>query len=224
MRRFMLGIVAAAAMLAAPAAHANVIDWTQWQFNVNGYPGTSDGAMGATGVHYAGEIKDLLYNYPSWGPPGTFDGGTVGNAPPPAGGIIQLSNGYILDTVTFSNPVLNPVMAIWSLGSVPYPATIDFLGTAFVIEAGGPSAEYNGIGLLPIGGPGVLGIEGNGTIRFLGTYSSISFVTTPEYWYGFTVGQDVAGVPEPATWALFLLGFGAIGWTLRNRRDVAATA
>ena len=33
----------------------------------------------------------------------------------------------------------------------------------------------------------------------------------------------VSSVPEPATWAMFLLGFGAIGWTLR-RRAVAATA
>jgi hypothetical protein len=34
----------------------------------------------------------------------------------------------------------------------------------------------------------------------------------------------IPGVPEPATWAMFLLGFGAIGWTLRSRRSVAATA
>jgi hypothetical protein len=25
-------------------------------------------------------------------------------------------------------------------------------------------------------------------------------------------------VPEPATWAMFLLGFGAIGFTMRRRR------
>jgi hypothetical protein len=30
------------------------------------------------------------------------------------------------------------------------------------------------------------------------------------------------GVPEPATWAMFLLGFGAIGWTLRGRRNQSA--
>ncbi|HWY60953.1 MAG TPA: PEPxxWA-CTERM sorting domain-containing protein [Rhizomicrobium sp.] len=30
------------------------------------------------------------------------------------------------------------------------------------------------------------------------------------------------GVPEPATWAMFLLGFGAIGWTLRSRRNQSA--
>jgi hypothetical protein len=31
-----------------------------------------------------------------------------------------------------------------------------------------------------------------------------------------------SGVPEPSTWAMFLLGFGAIGWTLRRRREASA--
>lgn len=34
----------------------------------------------------------------------------------------------------------------------------------------------------------------------------------------------VSPVPEPATWALFILGFGAIGATLRRRRQVALPA
>lgn len=32
----------------------------------------------------------------------------------------------------------------------------------------------------------------------------------------------VAGVPEPATWAMFLVGFSAIGWTLRGSRRKGA--
>jgi len=32
------------------------------------------------------------------------------------------------------------------------------------------------------------------------------------------------GVPEPATWAMMLLGFGAIGWQLRRRRSSLALA
>lgn len=46
---------------------------------------------------------------------------------------------------------------------------------------------------------------------FLQVYdvSGVADVTTP-------------GVPEPATWAMFLLGFGAIGWTLRSRRNQGA--
>jgi hypothetical protein len=32
-----------------------------------------------------------------------------------------------------------------------------------------------------------------------------------------------AGVPEPATWAVMLLGFGAVGFALRRRSNVRAT-
>jgi hypothetical protein len=38
--------------------------------------------------------------------------------------------------------------------------------------------------------------------------------------YGGNVSfQSTEGVPEPATWGLMLLGFGAIGWQLRRRRS-----
>ncbi|KRB86320.1 hypothetical protein ASE00_06275 [Sphingomonas sp. Root710] len=38
-----------------------------------------------------------------------------------------------------------------------------------------------------------------------------------------TVGTAVVSTaPEPATWAMMLLGFGAIGWTLRHRRPASA--
>lgn len=53
----------------------------------------------------------------------------------------------------------------------------------------------------------------------------------PNYLTDFTlsisdgIGNGVeAGVPEPASWALMLLGFGAMGATLRRRRAATATA
>ena len=33
----------------------------------------------------------------------------------------------------------------------------------------------------------------------------------------FATGESLSAVPEPATWAMMLLGFGVIGWTLRRR-------
>ncbi|HZZ32934.1 MAG TPA: PEPxxWA-CTERM sorting domain-containing protein [Phenylobacterium sp.] len=39
-----------------------------------------------------------------------------------------------------------------------------------------------------------------------------------------TVGVNCGGVPEPASWALMLLGFGGIGAVLRRRRPAAALA
>jgi len=43
--------------------------------------------------------------------------------------------------------------------------------------------------------------------------SHLSFWTAP------TPGQFNSGVPEPATWALLLLGFGGAGFALRRRRS-----
>jgi hypothetical protein len=64
---------------------------------------------------------------------------------------------------------------------------------------------------------------------FTGTGSPAAF-TFSEAFGGnnggvFLDNISVSAVPEPATWAMFILGFGAIGWTLRgNRRRVAAQA
>ncbi|MBJ7413077.1 MAG: PEP-CTERM sorting domain-containing protein [Phenylobacterium sp.] len=40
----------------------------------------------------------------------------------------------------------------------------------------------------------------------------------------FADGSSVGGVPEPATWAMMIMGFGGIGATLRRRRQTLATA
>ncbi|WP_251567154.1 PEPxxWA-CTERM sorting domain-containing protein [Erythrobacter sp. 3-20A1M] len=46
------------------------------------------------------------------------------------------------------------------------------------------------------------------------TLNSFGFQTTPNTAITATAG----GVPEPATWALMLLGFGALGWAMRSRK------
>jgi hypothetical protein len=46
-------------------------------------------------------------------------------------------------------------------------------------------------------------------------------VGIPGVW---SVQTLTTGVPEPATWALFLLGFGATGWTLRRGRKPSPAA
>ena len=109
------------------------------------------------------------------------------------------------DTITFSAPVNDPVIAIWSLGSQPPNSDIHaqlVFDLTPTIVAGGPSTEYAGQAIT-LSGNTVTGFEGNGTIEFLDKgVTSITF-TTPvaENWYAFTVGT---AVPEPSTWALML--------------------
>jgi hypothetical protein len=204
------------AMGLSGAANAAQISWTSW---ASAGAGTAQGTISPLGVtvSYSGEIQGLDSNYPSWGPVSTFSGGTVGNAPPQSGGIVRLYGGTsTVDTITFSTPVVNPVMAIWSLGASGAPASFVFSGNEpFTIQSGGPSNEYGGEALWGFyvgdlfSNPIVYGFEGNGTIQFQGTYSQLTW-TNPqnEVWYGFTVGAPAA-VPVPA--AAWLLGSGLLG-------------
>src|SRR3954470_12639373 len=124
MKKFLiLGMALAICFLAALPAAADTVNWTMWSNSFTASPsaGSASGTSGSINVNYSGELRDLFFGYPSWGPPGTFNGGTIDNAPPPAGGILQLFGGGastapIISTITFSQAVTNPVMAIWSLG------------------------------------------------------------------------------------------------------------
>ena len=214
-------------MGASVPARAATINWAVWSntFTPGSTGGSATATMGSTTVAYSGEVISVTHT-PSWLPATTFSGGTVGNTPSQSGGAIQLQGGAATstDTITFSTPVVNPVMAIFSLGQGGLPASFVFASAdAFTIQSGGPSAEFGGT-IITQSGNSVLGSEGNGTIQFIGTYSSISW-TNPvnEFYYGFTVGAPgtVGAVPLPATLPLFasgLVGLGLLGW----RRKKAA--
>jgi hypothetical protein len=216
--------VAGLALFASiPTANAAVIDWATWGSAVPGSP-TGGSAIGTTAggvtITYTGELQSLDPNYPSWTPTSSYVGGNISNAPPQSGGIIQLFGGnpQVVDTITFSAPVTNPVFAIWSLGQTGINAKFDF-SVPFSIQAGGPSAEYGGMTITQTGDTAA-GVEGNGTVQFLGTYSSISWNNPVfENWYGFTAG--VTATPEPSTWAMMILGFAGVSFMAYRRRNSA---
>jgi hypothetical protein len=208
-------------LLSAGSARADTVSWADWTGATNGNPtGLATATIPTTPVtiSYTGEVESLQGGYPSWTPASSYVGGTVSNAPPASGGIIQLfGGGTTTDTITFSTPVVNPVMAIWSLGQSGDQAEFDFTGSEpFTVEGGGPSAEYNGQGLTSSGNT-VYGIEGNGTIQFNGTFSSLTW-TNPvfENWYGFTVGIDgvASTVPLPSSLPMSCVGMASLlAWT-----------
>ena len=84
------------------------------------------------------------------------------------------------------------------------------------------------------GGTGVLnGDSGNGTFTLDFGASAPTSITLSDFFVryqslqvgtGSGTGSQVPGVPEPATWAMMLMGFGATGVAMRRRRRKLAFA
>lgn len=145
-------------------------------------------------------------------------------------------------TLTFSQPIVNPVFAFVSLNLNGYAFDQDFE----ILSLGG--VDGNDCGYWGCGGAqkdvvmsefqlnsnNVDGPEPHGAIRFLGTFSTLTWRSSSnENWNGFTVGvQGTAvevctinltlpgcqpsGVPVPDT--LALIGLGLAGFTLARRK------
>ncbi len=117
-------------------------------------------------------------------------------------------------TVTFANT--NSVSI--------YVGSLDTYNT---VTFGGPGGQtFTGSQLGAISGAA----NGNQTApntngRFLFTFSApVNAVTLSSSGNAFEVADVTSGAPEPAVWAMMLVGFGLAGAGLRSRRRVAHTA
>lgn len=204
--------------LAGTYAHAAPVEWNTW---TSATTGTISGPVTVT-FSAGGSHDVLVQDYPTYTPTATFaDGSVVNNAPTQANGIVQLFGGNNnVNKVTFSTAVVNPVMAIWSLGDSRNTASFNFIDATPTFVSGGQSTEYAGSAISVVGN-NVFGTEGNGTVMFKGTYTSISW-TNPVYesWYGINVG--IASVPEPETYPMLLAGLGLLGFVARRRNQKGA--
>ncbi len=147
----------------------------------------------------------------------------VDNAPPDSDIIALVGGVNQTYRVTLSEPIKDPIMAILSLGSGSIPTTYDFDSPFDIVSqgvghwGGGPTA------LSEQAGDVLRGVEGHGTIQFIGTFSTFTWVVpTPETWHGFTFGIRTTEaieptVPEPGMLAIFGLGLAAIGLARRRR-------
>lgn len=154
-----------------------------------------------------------------WVPSAPYTSGSVANAPGTTD-IVEFNQGGT-KTITFSQAVTNPYLALVSWNGNTFTTSDPFT----VISQG---CGYWGCGTFAnVTSTGFTGSdELHGIIQFNGTFTSISFTDTTENWHGITVGIAgiAGGVPEPATWAMMIIGFGLVGATMRRRaqRPLAA--
>lgn len=210
------------------------ISWTDWTAATLGTNGSASGTMtiGSTnvGVTYTGQVSAPTQtsggiNY--WNPATPYLSSYISNAPGTTD-IIALTGtnqiGQVVNTITFDTPLVDPVMALVSLGqpwnnyvvNYRFDHPFDLLSSGQGYWGGNPSGS-----LMELSGNILQGLEGHGAIKFLGEVTSISWTADPyEYWHGFTVGAaEVAPVPEPSTILLLAGGFLAMGVAGIRRRN-----
>lgn len=215
-------VLAGSLFAASDATAAINVNWANWtaQPSATHADGSITTGTGSVDVDYDGAINFTQLN--NTGTDFWIDSGYTQSAVnrPTGTDLISLNIGGS-KTITFSKAVVNPYLAFTSWNG----NTVNFSAPFSIISQG---CGYWGCGAFTPNGTsdGFFGTnEVHGVLKFTGTFTSLSFTDSGEAWHGFTVGiSDIAptgGVPEPATWAMLIMGFGGIGAAMRRRRTLA---
>lgn len=202
-------ILGSALALAVPQAASAAITWTDWQ---QAGTNTVTGTVGGVAVTYTGSYGFAQTNGgTAWWDSPNWDG-TAGR---PSGSDLIALNLAGTKTITFSSAVSDVYIALMSWQG-QNSVTFD---RPFTQEGWLRGCGFWGCGLLNQTSPTSFSSanEAHGILRFAGPITSLTFTdSTNEFWHGIQVG--VTAVPEPSTWAMLILGFGAVGGAMRQRR------
>ncbi len=217
-RLIKLGLTAATLALMATSANAAVTLDGSTAYDAALAPGQTSVVNfdnpNAAGYTFAGSIAGLVYN--------GADGLHVNVAAPPFGDTSLYMALQTNQVATLNTPLLKSLSLY--IGSLDPTNSITFKGT------GGFSQTFLGSSLFDP----ATGNQSNGdnNRRFYFSFNPADKVnqvvfTSGENSFEFdNIGAFASGVPEPATWAMMLLGFGGIGFMLRNgkRRELSLKA
>ena len=203
--RKLLPLAALAALAASPAQAGDTLTFE------------GVGNLTPVGTTYAG------YNFSS-GLVGLIDsdaGGTGNTANEPSGNTVLIALGTAMPFIDVNAGFSDAFTFYYSAFDAGSVSLYDGLGgTGTLLGSVQFTAQADGNNC--VGDPS--GIACNWTlagINFAGTARSVTFGGTFNQigYDNLTFGAaDVGAVPEPGTWAMMLLGFGAIGFGLRRRR------
>lgn len=124
--------------------------------------------------------------------------------------------------ITFSQPVTNLTMDIYSLGQAGIPITMTFFGVLNGVTSSAiPSTAFGGpTAFTGVGTNAITGEESSGYLLFTGTFDRLEFSTSgQEEYYSFALGaESVAAIPEPGSTALAAGVVAAVCGAWRRRR------
>lgn len=205
----------------AGTAEAVVVNWADLtSATTNQVTGTLDVNGTSVGVTYSGPYAFAQTDGTGtdfWTEPNPasrpYTGGSVSNRPPGTD-IVALAQGGS-KTITFSQPVNDLYLGLvsWNGNNVSFDRPFEIVSEGCGFWGCG---SFTNVTPTSFTGSGEL----HGIIRFQGPLSSITFTDISENWHGFQVGVAGVGVPvpEPAAWALMIVGFGLAGSVMRSRK------
>jgi hypothetical protein len=171
---------------------------------------TIAGASNASGASIVGETVNVTTRFPSNTTVFTNPGNRV-----VSDGVEYGLGSFAAYNPSFSVDVRGESLVISSTGGIAFtPAAfngfiLDLLsGTEFLSASVDPTSS-----LLPTS---IFFDSDELFVNFAGVTRLDGFSTT----INFTTTNAVAPVPEPATWAMMLFGFGAVGYSMRIRKTI----
>ncbi len=206
----MAGVAAAALMVAAPASAAIIFTFTPGAASPDtGYTviNTFDNATGIVGSNF--QIKT---------PPADSDGAPPANSDPAGTPYLSVLGGGSA-TITFLTAV-SGFQFDWGSIDDYNILTINSTGADPVIIPGlNFTNPANGNQVSP-GTNGLFTVYGTAGERF----NSITLTSRTNSFEIDNLATQNSAVPEPATWAMMIMGFGAVGGVLRSSRRRLALA